>query len=419
MPTQSSSPHYSSTAPSSHQSPFPYTLNSPAPPSPSNCRFNPEDPEPQTKDLSFLLHSSFYLPISQSEVPPQFRTHLTPISAAASIPELLIEIDRLLSRGEFLAAAHIAAGALTSPALDPTDVKTIADLLSIRYSCLELTGNTQIAAQESKALEDLNSDFYYVVSPPPSFQKSQLETTDDLPIHILPFRLRLQASRLQSMGFSDPRRGVSALYDLGLECRNHLASSRTTTFEQQLWVQRLKELGMRVANALIEVNDLECAKRTLKDLQSSGDMDWKVRMGLLLLKVGDVPAAKKLLDDSSETLAMLKPLLAAAEGQFEAAVQGWEDLRSRNQEMHVASIVRQNLAVNYLYAGRLDAARHTMESAVDQGEDHRSLTFNLATIYELSSEKSQELKNDLANKVASQDHAMLKSHGKLNADFKL
>ncbi|KAF7510170.1 hypothetical protein GJ744_007069 [Endocarpon pusillum] len=423
VPTQISSPHSDSTmvspATSSRQSPFRHTPKSLPPPSPSNYRFNPEDPVPQTKDLSFLLHPSFYLPISQTEVPPQFRTDLTPISASASLPELLVETDRLLSRGEFLAAAHTAAGALTSPALDSTDVKTIADLLSIRYSCLELTGNTQIAAQESKALEDLNSDFYYVVSPPPSFRESQLETTDDLPMHILPFRLRLQASRLQSIGFSDPRRGVSALYDLGLECRDHLSSSRTTTVEKQLWKQRLKELGMRVANALIEVNDLECAKRTLKDLQSSGDMDWKVRMGLMLLKVGDLPAAKELLDDSSETVAMLKPLLATAEGQFEGAVQGWDDLLTQTQEMHLVSIVRQNLAVNYLYAGRLNAARHMMESAVDQGEGHRSLTFNLATIYELSSEKSQELKKDLANKVASQDHAMLKGHGKMNADFKL
>lgn len=403
---------------SSHQSPFPHSSNSPAPQSPSNYRFNPEDPEPQTKDLSFLLHPSFYLPISQLEVAPQFRIPLEPISASASIPELLNDIDRLLSRGELLAAAHIAAGGLTSPALDPTDVKTIANLLSIRYSCLELTGNIHIAAQESKALEDLNSDFYYIIPPPPS-QKSQPETTSDIPNHILPFHLRVQASRLQSIGFSDPRRGVSALYDLGLECRDHLASSRTPSSEKELWVQRLKELGVRVANALIEVNDLECAKRALKDLQSSVDMDWKVRMGLLLLKVGDLPAAKELLDDSSEAAAMLRPLLATAEGRFEAAVEGWEDLRSRNQEMSLASIVRQNLAVNYLYAGRLSAARQTMESAVDQEEGHQSLTFNLATIYELSSEKSQDLKKDLANKVASQDHIKLKGHGKMSADFKL
>ncbi len=379
----------------------------------------PEYQEPQTKDLSFLLHPSFYLPISQSDVPPQFHSHWTPVSGSASITELIIEIDRLLSKGEYLAAAHTSVGALTSPALDPTDVKTIADLLSIRYSCLELTGNTHVAAQESKVLEDLNSDFYYIVPPPPSFQKSQSKTTDDLPLHILPFRLRLQASRLQSVGFSDPRRGISALYDLGLECRDHLASPRTTSSEKELWIQRLKELGLRVVNALIEVNDLECAKRTLNDLQSSSDMDWKVRMSLILLKVGDVPAAKELLDESSESAAMLTPLLATAEGRFEAAVEGWEDLHTQYQEMHLASIVRQNLAVNYLYAGLLSAARRMMESAVDRGEGHRSLIFNLATIYELGSEKSQDLKKDLADKIASQEHTMAYSYGKVNADFKL
>lgn len=389
------------------------------PPSPSNYRFNPDDLETQTKDLSFLLHPSFYPLVSQLEVSPQFRIQLEPISPSTPISESLAEIDRLLARGDFLLAAHWAAGVLTSPALDPTDIKTIADLLSIRYSCLELTGNTLIAAQESKALEDLNSEFYYFVSPTKSSEQSHLEITGSHSNHILPFRLRLQASRLQSIGFSDPRRGVSALYDLGLECRERLASSYTPSSESELWARRLTELSVRVVNALIDVNDLECAKRTMRDFRSSNEVNWKVRMGLLLVKVGDISGAKDLLKDSPHTSAILVPLLATAEGRFEDAVREWENLRSQNQETHLESIVKQNLAVNYLYAGRLEDARNLMEDVVEKGEGYGSLTFNLATIYELSSEKSRDLKMGLADRVASQNGTMLKSRSKTNADFKL
>jgi trafficking protein particle complex subunit 12 len=389
------------------------------PPSPSNYRFNPDDPEPLTKDLSFLLHPSFYLPLSQLEVPPQFRIRLEPVSPARPIRDSLGWIDELLQKGDFLLAAHVAAGVLTSPALDPTDICTITDLLSVRYSCLELTGNTLVAAQESKALEDLNSEFYYITHPIKATEQSKSQTVPCPADHILPFQLRLQASRLQAIGFSDPRRGVSALYDLALECREHLAWPRISSNERKLLARRLIELGVRVVNALIDINDLECAKRTLRDLGPTNDVECKVRLGLLLVKVGDISAAKDLLKGSPETLDMLGPLLATAEGRFDDAVRDWENLSSRNHENHLKSIVQQNLAVNYLYAGRLDDARRLMEDAIDNGEGYGTLTFNLATIYELSSEKSRDLKMRLADRVASQKGTRLRSHGKMNADFKL
>ena len=341
------------------------------------------------------------------------------MSPSTSIPESLAKVEKLLSNGEFPSAAHTAAGILTSPALDPTNIKTIVDLLSIRYSCLELIGNTLAAAQESKVLEDLNSEFYYIVPLTALSLKSQKETTSSLPTHILPFSLRLQASRLQSIGFSDPRRAISALYDLGLECREHLALSDISSNERELWERRLTELGVRVVNALIEINDLECAKRTLKGLRSKNDLSWTVRMGLLLMKIGDISAAKELLHSSSETSKMLMPLLATIEGRFEDAICEWQDFSTHNQETYLKSIIQQNLAVNYLYAGRLGDARQLMEAAVEKGEGYGSLTFNLATVYELSSEKSRDLKISLAARVASQDRTMLTSRGMTNADFKL
>ena len=184
-------------------------------------------------------------------------------------------------------------------------------------------------------------------------------------------------------------------------------------------MRRLTELGVRVVNALMEINDLECAKRTLASLGSVNDVEGRARMGLLLMKIGDVSAAKDLLEDSSETADLLVPLLATAEGRFEDAAQGWERLRTENKLPHSQPIIQQNLAVNYLYAGRLSDAQDLLEEAVDNGHGYRALTFNLATIYELSSEKSRDLKMALAHKVASQKENRLKNKGKINADFKL
>lgn len=411
MHTQSpshSSSGVASSGTSSRRSPLPRSPTSPLPPSPSTYRHNPDTPQPHSKDLSFLLHPSFYLPVSQAEIPPQFRVPLEPISLSTPVPDLLAEVESLLSRGDVLTAGHVAAGILTSPGLDPTDTKTIAYLLSVRYSCLELTGNTLIAAQESKALEDLNSEFYYVSPTPTSFQQSKLETTSTLPNHILPYSLRLQALRLQSIGFSDPRRAVAALYDLGLECREHIASPLISLSERKLWEGRLAELGIRVVNALIDVNDLECAKRSLLSLRASNDLDWLVRMGLLLMKLGDIPAARNHLRASPEISEFLGPLLATAEGRFEDAIHEWEILASKNGEKHRETIIQQNLAVNYMYAGRLKEAHHMMEGMIESGEGYRSLTFNLATVYELSSERSRDLKTNLAARIASQEEMVRK-----------
>ncbi len=163
---------------------------------------------------------------------------------------------------DFLSAAHLAGGILSSGSIRATDIKTIFRLLSIRFSCLELTGNTLLAAQESKALEDLISTFYYY-DPPEVPKASSGEEIAPLE-HIMPFSLRLQALRLQSIGFSDPRRGVSALYDLGIECRERVAYPGSSDTDRETWRARLDEIGIRVVNALVEMGDLDCARRTLE-----------------------------------------------------------------------------------------------------------------------------------------------------------
>ena len=69
-------------------------------------------------------------------------------------------------------------------------------------------------------------------------------------------------------------------------------------------------------------------------------------------------------------------------------------------------------------------ARALLETLVDRGYAFYGLTFNLATMYELCSERSHALKIELAERVASQrDPAKaagpMAGWDKSNADFKL
>jgi tetratricopeptide (TPR) repeat protein len=302
------------------------------------------------KDLSFLLEPSIYHPLSQLDLPAPFRRPFPPLPLATTpLAQSLSTLDALLAKSDFLCAAHIAGGILSSSSLRPTDTKTIFRLLSIRFSCLELTGGSLLAAQESKALEDLISTFYYYDAP--EVPKASEEDAAP-PEHIMPFSLRLQALRLQSIGFSDPRRGVSALYDLGVECREHIGHS-TTSDEK--------------------------------------------RIALLYVKIGDIKKAQAVQHAAGDLL----PLLAIAKGRYEEAAKYWEAQLDAGTTEDKASLIRQNLAVAYLYAGMIVKARDILHGLVDEGESFESLTVNLATLYELSSDRSKELKLAAATKIAA------------------
>jgi tetratricopeptide (TPR) repeat protein len=350
------------------------------------------------KDLSFLLEPSIYHPLSQLDLPAPFRRPFPPLPLATTpLAQSLSTLDALLAKSDFLCAAHIAGGILSSSSLRPTDTKTIFRLLSIRFSCLELTGGSLLAAQESKALEDLISTFYYYDAP--EVPKASEEDAAP-PEHIMPFSLRLQALRLQSIGFSDPRRGVSALYDLGVECREHIGHSTTSDENRTVWRARLEEIGIRVVNALIEMGDIDCARRTLEAniaVEATVSTENAQRIALLYVKIGDIKKAQAVQHAAGDLL----PLLAIAKGRYEEAAKYWEAQLDAGTTEDKASLIRQNLAVAYLYAGMIVKARDILHGLVDEGESFESLTVNLATLYELSSDRSKELKLAAATKIAA------------------
>lgn len=323
----------------------------------------PDDlPEALGKDLAFLLRHNVFHPLSHIDVPPPLRSQFVVLNPGEPLSSSLGVLEKLLVEGRFLVAAHFAAAMLTSSLISPTNIKTIFALFYTRLACLELSGNAVIAAQESKALEDLNSAFYYVdLNPDSPKSETQPENVPGpFPRHIVPWPLRVLAVRLQSIGFGDPRRSIGGLYEIGLEARREIMKHETEDKAREIWRERLADLGIRSVNALIEMDDLEAAKRSLETLRTSAPENemMKLRIALLFLRVGDVDAAAQVFGDSPESKegALLQPLLSMADGRYNDAVTEWRALQEDRQRTDDA-LVAQNLAVCLLYTGRLDEVR--------------------------------------------------------------
>ena len=378
----------------------------------------------ERKDLSFLLGPGIYGSVSQNDIPATFQTLSDGSSLKTEmVAEYIERINALLRQGDYLSAARTSAIALTNSDVSHFDSSTILQLLEIRLSCLELVGSLAQAAQESKALEDLNSAFYYVGGQSEDNEAEKGNAIRPVQRHIMPFSLRLQATRLQAIGFSDLRRGVSALYEIALECRDHLSSPLTLREDRILWTQRLEEVGIRVVNSLIELGDLECARRTLLSqhaakAEKSGR--WLSRVVLLLLRIGDVSAAEQVLARSTEVddLSLLLPLIQLGKGEYQEATSAWEAMLGNGHNMDQAALIKQNLAVAYLYIGRIRDARRLLEDLIEDGQTFQSLTFNLATLYDLNSDKARDLKLALAGRIAARPSSKPKVM-RTNADFKL
>ena len=320
----------------------------------------PDDlPETLEKDLSFLLRHGNFHTLSHLDIPPPLRSEFLILNPGEPLSTSLGILEKLLAEGRFLVAAHFSASILTSSLISPTDIKIIFSLFYTRLACLDLSGNTVLAAQESKALEDLSSAFYYVdlklESAAADNDKEPGYEQD--PRHIVPWPLRVLAVRLQSIGFGDSRRSIGGLYEIGLEARREIMRSEATEAERELWKQRLADLGVRSVNALIEMGDFDAARRSLDSLRVSGPESniTKLRTALLLLRIGDLDAASQVFGDANETkeAALLKPLISMSDGRFADAVAEWRIL-GEDKTRTDGALVAQNLAVCLLYIGQLD-----------------------------------------------------------------
>ncbi|KAI8717264.1 hypothetical protein NCS52_00801600 [Fusarium sp. LHS14.1] len=359
--------------------------------------------EAKAKDFSFLLRPEIYHPLTPLNVPVAFRNSQKQPSPEAPLEELL-------ANGHFRAAAIAAVQELTgsgaSGGIDPTDSAKIFSLLYTRLACLTLIDATPLAAQEVKALEDLNDIRKYVD-----------ETTGE---HLVPWELRVLNVRLQALGFGDARRAVMSYHDLAREARDLIAkaAAQHDNSVTELWKARLGDLGIQVAGALIELEDLTGAAHHLSTLRDRGDGRMTLSKALLWLHLGDADNARSCArqvsasDENAEKL--ITALCDMADAEYENALESWKELKETMDD----EMVGVNTAVCLLYLGRIQEGREILEELVDSGLSSHTLLFNLSTVYELCTEKHRNMKLKLTERVAAMD---VSSAGweKTNSDFKL
>jgi trafficking protein particle complex subunit 12 len=228
-------------------------------------------------------------------------------------------------------------GVSGAPPPDPTDHARIFSLLYTRLACLTLIDATSVAAQEVKALEDLNSAFYY---------------DEVTAAHLVPWELRVLNVRLQALGFGDPRRAVMSYYDLAREARAHIADAmgRHDNSASELWKDRLYELGVQVAGALIEMEDLAGAAVQLGSLRDRGDGKATMARALLWLHLGDSDAARRCIGDDESAHKIISALSDMADGDYASALRTWQELREDTTD----EMIDINVAVCLLYVGRME-----------------------------------------------------------------
>jgi hypothetical protein len=378
------------------------------------------------KDFSPLLRPENFHPIPPNTIP-------APFLYSPNAPSQDTPLSHLLKSGHFYAAALKSAQELTS-LTPPYDARHIFNLLHTRLSCLELTNQTPLAAAESKVLGDLSNAFY----------------RDPLTgAHIVPWDLRVLLVRLQALGFGDWRRGVMAYYALASEARLEFgrAGQEGRTQDLELWRGRLRDLGIRVANALIEMDDVESAGRHLRSLELEGDGDaegrGKVMMmeALVWLRLGDLRAARRCVarlkgtttdaassldelatggesgEEDDVSFRTLSALLHIAAGDFSAAVSEWRALHDQSPS---DATIQQNLAVCLIYTGHMSEAKELLETLVDADTTpaFQALLFNLCTVYELCTGRANEAKSRLVERVAAKSPSE-SGWEKASTEFKL
>jgi tetratricopeptide (TPR) repeat protein len=365
-------------------------------------------PDVPAKDFSFIQDPSAYHVLPAANIPPPFLN-------APDQPSISAPLETLLSSGRYRLAAVAAARSIVQSAA-PTDHTTLLYLLHVRLACLCLLSEHALAAHESKVLGDLNSAFY----------RHPLTNA-----HLVPWDLRVLIVRLAALGYGEWRKGVMGYYELASECRDNITKA-TAEEDKQTWRTRLRDCGIRVANILVEMGELEGAAQHLSSFSSSKqdsdaprtkeERDVYYMETLVHLRLGDVHAARRCLAAATEISAdelldgTLDALIHLSNSEYPAAVSAFGEL---HDEFPEDAMVTQNLAVSLLYTGQIAEARRYLTDLAESSPPFHSLVFNLSTVYELCTERNRDKKSALAEKLASRSADGVVGWEVGNTDLKL
>lgn len=330
-------------------------------------------------DLRFLQDPSIYHQLSTEDVPAAFLE-----SQHQPAPDALLA--DLIQYGHFRRAAQSSLLALIRSS--PDDAGNIFQLLCTRLACLTLISRPDLASHEAIPLTEL-------LARNPSVAK------DIVPL--VPWDLRLLLVRLQAFGAADGgRRGVMALYQLASEVRANVLMAKTEgdQADAELWSARLCDLGLRVADALVEMGEFETATRHLETLEDNQGDEIPYRKALLRVRVGDATGAQQCLGDlhDADRKNTLEALLKVADGDFASSTNALQRLVDNHPQN---GLLASNLAVSMLYTGHITQARELLEDRVARLPAFGGMLYNLSTIYELCTEGAVDRKTGLTRRLAA------------------
>ncbi|KAK3683124.1 hypothetical protein LTR37_020537 [Vermiconidia calcicola] len=365
----------------------------------------PSEPEPEARerpttdvDLSFLKDPSIYHQLGTEDIPRAFLD--SPNQPPSDTP-----LAELLQYGHFRRAAGASLIELTRCTSD--DATSIFELLYTRLACLVLISRADLASVEAASMTD------FLACNAPGAEKLT---------PLIPWELRILLVRLQSIAAADGgRRGIMALYALSAEVRAHIheAQEAGNEHEVSLWSDRLRDLGLRVADTFVEMGELETATRHLDSLVDPDIDELVYRKALLRLRIGDVAGARRCVEriQNAQRRDDLDTLLEAANGHMSKAAEEWQ---IRTNEHAEDALSATNLAVGLLYTGKIAQARRVFEELSQRSPAFPGLLFNLGTVYELCTEHALERKNELAQTIAAKAPSSTSGGWeRANFDFKL
>ncbi|THY41348.1 hypothetical protein D6C98_09306, partial [Aureobasidium pullulans] len=347
-------------------------------------------------DLSLLLRPSLYAPVPTTQI-------ATPFLDTSHQPAPDTDLETLLSHRRFIHAADKATDILTSGSISPSNTQQILQLLYTRFACLVLCNQSTLAAKEAKPLSDLLA------------RESSTYTRPHREIFLeqIPWPLRLLLLKLQVLGTADAhRRAIMGLYALSSECRTLAQKARVEKDEEafKMWKTRLSDLGIRVAGELVEMGELETARRHLATLEpepattEAEMLEMCIRKTLLLLKIGDTQAAEECLATSTsssesqthtdENLLIQQRVLSALTSLCTSSpTTAVTQLQSLATTYPSNPLILHNLAIANIYSNNVSTASSILESLVSETEIvFPTLLFNLSTVFELRTERARERK---------------------------
>jgi tetratricopeptide (TPR) repeat protein len=290
----------------------------------------------------------------------------------------------------------------------PGDASRIFKLLYTRLACLVVISRPDIAADEAVPLTEF-------------LNRNTPDAKDISPI--VPWELRLLLVRLQSIAATDDgRRAIMSLYALASEVRSHLSDAKAESNQPaiQAWSDRLRDIGLRVADTLVEAGDLETAARHLNTLTGIPPDELNSRKALLSMRAGDLASAQESLAKMTPGLCkeIHQALLQTTKGDFAQAVEAWRKLAVQHPDNE---LLGQNLSACLLYTGHIAEARSILEGIVRDTPAFPALLFNLSTVYELCTNRAVERKTGLSQFLAQRAPpaaAMSGGWERTNADLK-